>query len=148
MLTNGENSRTAMCDAHQRETHIEVDVSGYATGGVLAQLQDDGKWHPIVYHSESMSDVECNYKIYDKEMLAMIRTLEAWCHYPRRLATVVQNPVHPQKSCVLAHSTTPDAQTSEVGVVPIVFQFCGYTQAWYLEWTCGCIVTPCQPSCQ
>ena len=32
-----------------RDTRIEVDASGYATGGVLAQLQDDGKWHPIAY---------------------------------------------------------------------------------------------------
>ena len=64
-----------------RDTRIEVDASGYATGGVLAQLQDDGKWHPIAYHSESMSDAERNYEIYDKEMLAIIRTLNTWRHY-------------------------------------------------------------------
>ncbi len=65
----------------EQETHIEVDVSGYTTGGVLAQLQDDGKWHPIAYHSESMSDIERNYEIYDKEMLAIICALETWHHY-------------------------------------------------------------------
>ena len=71
-----------------KDTRIEVDASGYATGGVLAQLQDDGKWHPVAFHSESMSEAERNYEIYDKEMLAIIRALEAWRHYleglPRR----------------------------------------------------------------
>ena len=64
-----------------RDTRIEVDASGYATGGVLAQLQDDGKWHPITYHSESMLNAERNYEIYDKEMLAIIRALTTWRHY-------------------------------------------------------------------
>ena len=64
-----------------RDTRIEVDASGYAIGGVLAQLQDDGKWHPIAYHSESMSDTERNYEIYDKEMLAIIHALTTWRHY-------------------------------------------------------------------
>ena len=61
-----------------RNMHIKVDASGYATGSVLAQLQNDGKWHSIAYHSESMSDVERNYEIYDKEMLAIIRALTTW----------------------------------------------------------------------
>ena len=64
-----------------KDTRIEVDASEYATGGVLAQLQDDGKWHPVAFHSESMSEAERNYEIYDKEMLAIIRALEAWRHY-------------------------------------------------------------------
>ena len=47
------------------------------TGAVL----DDGKWHPVAYHSESMNGAERNYEIYDKEMLAIIYALQAWCHY-------------------------------------------------------------------
>lgn len=65
----------------QRDTRIEVNASGYATGGVLSQLQDDGKWHPVAFHSESMNDAERNYEIYDKEMLAIICALQAWRHY-------------------------------------------------------------------
>ena len=65
----------------ERETRIEVDASGYATGAILSQKQDNGKFHPIAYHSESMSDAERNYEIYDKEMLAIIRALQAWRHY-------------------------------------------------------------------
>ena len=56
--------------------HIEVDTSGFAVGGILSQKHEDGLWHPVVYHSESMSKEEHNYEIYDREMLGLIRTLE------------------------------------------------------------------------
>jgi transposase InsO family protein len=64
-----------------RPTKIEVDASGYATGGVLLQQLDDDLWHPIAFRSESMVEAERNYEIYDKEMLAVIRSLEDWRHY-------------------------------------------------------------------
>ena len=73
-----------------RRTRIEVDASGNATGGVLSQEAEDGKWHPVAFHSESMSDAERNYEIYDKEMLAIIRALQAWRHYLEGLPSVFE----------------------------------------------------------
>jgi len=56
---------------------IEADSSDFATGAVLSQQSTtDGKWHPIAFYSKSLSSVERNYKIYDKEILAIIRALE------------------------------------------------------------------------
>ncbi|PIL25456.1 hypothetical protein GSI_13346 [Ganoderma sinense ZZ0214-1] len=72
------------------KTRIEVDASGYATGAVLSQEGEDGKWHPVAFHSESMSDAERNYEIYDKEMLAIICALQAWCHYLEGLPSVFE----------------------------------------------------------
>ncbi|PIL36423.1 hypothetical protein GSI_00111 [Ganoderma sinense ZZ0214-1] len=72
------------------KTRIEVDASGYATGAVLSQEGEDGKWHPVAFHSESMSDAERNYEIYDKEMLAIIRALQAWRHYLEGLPSVFE----------------------------------------------------------
>jgi hypothetical protein len=63
------------------ETRVEVDASGYATGGILSQKYPDGLWHPIAYRSSSMSKEERNYEIYDREMLGCIRALEDWRHY-------------------------------------------------------------------
>lgn len=60
---------------------VETDASGYATGGVLTQQDDNGKWHPCMFLSQSMSPAERNYDIYDKELLAIIRALEEWRHY-------------------------------------------------------------------
>ena len=64
-----------------RKFRIEVDASNFATGVVLSQLQDDGKWHPVGFISKSLSDVEWNYEIHDKEMLVIVRALEEWQHF-------------------------------------------------------------------
>ena len=69
-----------MWDA-EKPTRIEVDASGYATGGVLMQLQEDGAWHPVAYRSASMQPAERNYQIYDREMLAIIEALKDWRHF-------------------------------------------------------------------
>ncbi|KIL70533.1 hypothetical protein M378DRAFT_117693 [Amanita muscaria Koide BX008] len=60
---------------------LETDSSGYATGAVLSQLQDDHSWHPIAFFSKTLSPAERNYDIYDREMLAIIRALEEWRPY-------------------------------------------------------------------
>ena len=63
---------------------IEADSSNTATRAVLSQqtsLEDGGKWHPIAFFSKSLSPVERNYEIHDKEMLAIIRALEEWQHF-------------------------------------------------------------------
>jgi len=57
--------------------HIEADSSDFASGAVLSQqLPGEKKWHPVVFYSKSLSPVERNYEIHDKEMLAIIRALE------------------------------------------------------------------------
>ena len=38
------------------------------------------KWHPIGFTSKSLSPVERNYTIYDKELLLVIHGLEQWRH--------------------------------------------------------------------
>ena len=50
-----------------------MDASGYAIGGILSQEQE--KWKPIVFLSGTMQPAERNYKIYDKELLAIIEAL-------------------------------------------------------------------------
>ena len=56
-----------------RPFRIEADSSDFATGAVLSQQSpDDGTWHPVAFLSKSLSAVERNYEIHDKEMLAII----------------------------------------------------------------------------
>ncbi len=65
-----------------RPFRVEADSSDFATGAVLSQQSpEDDKWHPVAYYSKSLSAVERNYEIHDKEMLAVIRALEDWRHF-------------------------------------------------------------------
>ena len=59
-------------------TKIETDASDGVTSGILSQQAEDQLWHPVAYFSKTMSAAECNYEIHDKEMLAIIRTLQEW----------------------------------------------------------------------
>jgi len=36
---------------------------------------------PVAFYSKSLSSMEWNYEIHNKEMLAIIRTLEEWRHF-------------------------------------------------------------------
>ncbi|GJF00978.1 RNase H-like domain-containing protein [Phanerochaete sordida] len=63
-------------------TRIETDVSGYATGGVIAQLNPNDKlWHSIAFRSQTMSTAERSYEIWDREMLPIIKALNDWCQF-------------------------------------------------------------------
>ena len=59
---------------------MEVDASDYATGGVLSMECEDGLWRLVTFLSKFLNKTERNYKIHDKEMLAIIRGLESWRH--------------------------------------------------------------------
>ena len=44
-------------------------------------LCEDGLWRPCAFLSKGLNDVERNYDVHDKEMLGIIRALEAWRHH-------------------------------------------------------------------
>jgi len=64
-----------------KEMRVEADASDYTMGGVLSVKGEDGKWRPVAFISKSLNDIERNYEIHNKEMLAVIRYLEAWRHF-------------------------------------------------------------------
>jgi len=64
-----------------KEFRVEADASNYATGGVLSMKCSDDLWRLVAFISKSLSDTGRNYKIYDKEILAIVRCLEAWRHF-------------------------------------------------------------------
>ena len=59
-----------------KKMRMEVDVSDCATGGVLSMECKEGLWRLVAFLSKSLNETERNYKIHDKEMLAIIRGLE------------------------------------------------------------------------
>ena len=62
--------------------HVEADALDVATRATISQQSlEDGMWDPIAFFSKSLSLVEQNYEIHDKEMLAIICALEEWWHF-------------------------------------------------------------------
>ena len=57
---------------------MEADSLGHATGGLLLQKDKHNIWQPVAYYLKKHLVIEANYPIYDKELLAIIRCLEAW----------------------------------------------------------------------
>ncbi len=61
-----------------REAILEIDSFNYVNNEVLSQYDDEDVLHLIVFYSKNMSSAECNYKIYDKKLLIIIRAFEHW----------------------------------------------------------------------
>jgi len=50
--------------------------ANFATRGILLMKCEDGKWRTVAYIFKLLNEAERNYKIHNKEMLAIIRCLE------------------------------------------------------------------------
>jgi hypothetical protein len=61
-----------------RDVIVEIDASDYVSASVLSQYDDDNILHPMAYFSKKHSPAECNYEIYDKELLAIVRAFKEW----------------------------------------------------------------------
>ena len=67
--------------AHYKQglkTIVETDSSDYVSSGVLFQLGEHELLHLIAFFSKNLNPAKCNYEIYDKELLAIIRCFEQW----------------------------------------------------------------------
>ena len=60
-----------------KEFRVEADTSNFTTGGVLSIKCKDNVWRPVAFISKAFNETERNYEIHDKEMLGVIRCLEA-----------------------------------------------------------------------
>jgi len=63
-----------------KKMRMEVNGLDYATGGVLSMECENGLWRLVAFLSKPLNEIERNYEIHDKEMLAIVRGLEAWRH--------------------------------------------------------------------
>jgi hypothetical protein len=63
---------------YDREIIVETDASDYVSASVLSQYDDEGILHPVAFFSKKHTPAECNYEIYDKELMAIVRAFEEW----------------------------------------------------------------------
>ena len=59
------------------ETWVETDASDFVVAGVLSQKHGE-VLKLVAYFSKKMTPVECNYMIYDKELLAIVKSFKTW----------------------------------------------------------------------
>ena len=52
---------------------VETNSSYYVSSRILFQLGKGGLLHPVAFFSKNLNPAECNYEIYDKELLAIIQ---------------------------------------------------------------------------
>ena len=58
---------------------VETDTSDYVSEGILSQYNENDVLHLIAYFFKKHNSAECNYEIYDKELMIIIHTFEEWC---------------------------------------------------------------------
>ena len=51
---------------------LKTDTSDEVIVGILLQLYLDGKWYPVTFFLKTINPAKCNYKVHNKEMLAII----------------------------------------------------------------------------
>jgi len=71
--------------------YLQTDASAYGMGTILLQVVGANdtppaktlkpKLHPLAYYSVMFSPAERNYDIYERELLAMMKSLAHWHHY-------------------------------------------------------------------
>ena len=52
---------------------IKPNSSNYITGGILSQYNKDRVLYFIIYFLKQLNPAKCNYEIYNKELLAIIK---------------------------------------------------------------------------
>jgi len=64
-----------------KKMRIEADTLGFVIGEVLSMKCEDKKWRLVAYILKLLNKAERDYKIHNKEMLVIIRCLEAWRYF-------------------------------------------------------------------
>ncbi len=59
-----------------REAILKMNFSNYVNDEVLSQYDDENILHSMIFYNKNMISAECNYKIYDKELLTIIQCLK------------------------------------------------------------------------
>ncbi len=68
--------------------YLQTDASAYGMGAILSQVagvdntpplkNSKPKLHPLAYYSATLSSAERNYDIYERELLAVMKSLAHW----------------------------------------------------------------------
>ncbi len=66
---------------HYNSNHkivIEIDALNYVFEDIFSQYDENEVLHSVAYFSKKHNSVECNYEIYDKELMIIVCAFEKW----------------------------------------------------------------------
>ena len=72
---------TASVLAHfnpNRKILVKADASDYISAEILSQRDKEGVLHPVAFFSKKHSPAKCNYEIYNKKLIIIVRCFEEW----------------------------------------------------------------------
>jgi len=57
---------------------IEINALNYVFKDILSQYDENKILHSVAYFSKKHNSIECNYEIYDKELIIIVCTFKKW----------------------------------------------------------------------
>ena len=80
----------------KKQFKVEVNASNYAIGAVLMQWDEKNILHPVAFFSKTMNKAQCNYDVYNKELLGLHEMFKHWRQYLHQVAhKVIVHTNHP-----------------------------------------------------
>jgi hypothetical protein len=62
----------------KKQIYIKSDSSNFVFARILSQMRKNDELHLVIFFSKNLASIECNYEIYDKELLTIVRCFEQW----------------------------------------------------------------------
>ena len=57
---------------------VKTDASDYVSEGIISQYNENDVLHLITYFFKKHNSAECNYEIYNKELMIIIHAFKEW----------------------------------------------------------------------
>jgi len=64
-----------------KEIRVKANISNFVIEGVLLMKCEDKRWRLVAYILKLLNEAKKNYEIHNKEILMIIRCLEAWRYF-------------------------------------------------------------------
>jgi uncharacterized protein YacL (UPF0231 family) len=62
----------------KKQIYIKSDSFDFVFAKILSQMRKNDELHSVTFFLKNLASIECNYEIYDKELLTIIRCFEQW----------------------------------------------------------------------
>ena len=69
---------------------LETDTSDLMTDEILSQYNKEEVLHSVTFYNKSIIPAECNYYIYNKELLIIIHCFKHWCSELKHTDLLIQ----------------------------------------------------------